>query len=84
MITAVSAGTAGSVAAVATTPIDVVKTRIMLAASDSGEERQRAVKETQAQGRDLKAEIERAQQAAKGGRAGGFAVGREIWRTEGY
>ena len=32
MITAVSAGAAGSVAAVITTPIDVVKTRIMLSA----------------------------------------------------
>ena len=83
LITAVSAGAAGSVAAVVTTPIDVVKTRIMLAASDSGEERQTAVKETQARGRDPKAEIERAQQAAKGGRAGAFAVGREVWRTEG-
>jgi len=33
-ITAASAGTAGSIAAVVTTPIDVVKTRIMLAAAD--------------------------------------------------
>ncbi|KAF1953299.1 mitochondrial carrier protein [Byssothecium circinans] len=34
MITAVSAGTAGTVAAVLTTPVDVVKTRIMLSAAD--------------------------------------------------
>jgi solute carrier family 25 (mitochondrial S-adenosylmethionine transporter), member 26 len=34
LITAVSAGTAGSLAAVATTPVDVVKTRIMLAAAE--------------------------------------------------
>lgn len=34
-ITAVSAGSAGSVAAVVTTPVDVVKTRIMLAAAES-------------------------------------------------
>jgi solute carrier family 25 S-adenosylmethionine transporter 26 len=34
-ITAVSAGSAGSVAAVITTPVDVVKTRIMLAAAES-------------------------------------------------
>lgn len=33
-ITGVSAGLAGSIAATVTTPIDVVKTRIMLAASD--------------------------------------------------
>jgi solute carrier family 25 S-adenosylmethionine transporter 26 len=35
LVTAISAGTAGSVAAVVTTPIDVIKTRIMLAASES-------------------------------------------------
>jgi len=35
LITASSAGLAGSVAAVITTPVDVVKTRIMLAAADS-------------------------------------------------
>lgn len=35
MITAVSAGAAGSVAAVVTTPIDVIKTRIMLSAVDA-------------------------------------------------
>lgn len=34
-ITAISAGTAGSIAAVITTPVDVVKTRIMLAAAES-------------------------------------------------
>ncbi|EME49136.1 hypothetical protein DOTSEDRAFT_68007 [Dothistroma septosporum NZE10] len=38
MITAVSAGTGGSIAAVITTPIDVVKTRIMLAAAEAGSE----------------------------------------------
>lgn len=43
LITAVSAGSAGSVAAVITTPIDVVKTRIMLAAADN------AVKEASGQ-----------------------------------
>lgn len=35
LITAISAGSAGSVAAVITTPVDVVKTRIMLAAAES-------------------------------------------------
>jgi solute carrier family 25 S-adenosylmethionine transporter 26 len=38
LVTAVSAGSAGSVAAIITTPIDVVKTRIMLAASGEGSE----------------------------------------------
>ena len=87
LVTAVSAGSAGSVAAIATTPIDVVKTRIMLSAADSDQPRdetqKKVVKELEAQGRDAKAEIEKAQQAARGGRAGGLAVGREILRTEG-
>jgi solute carrier family 25 S-adenosylmethionine transporter 26 len=52
-ITAVSAGSAGSVAAVITTPVDVVKTRIMLAAAESAAADQGPVKtQTQAQGKD--------------------------------
>ncbi len=86
-VTAISAGSAGAVSAVITTPIDVVKTRIMLSAAESdqprGEEQQRIVKDVERQGKDAKAEIEKAQQAARGGRAGGLAVGREIFRTEG-
>ncbi len=86
-VTAVSAGSAGAVAAVITTPIDVVKTRIMLSAADSDQPRdeahQKVIKEVKAQGKDAKTEIEKAQQAARGGRAGGLAIGREILRTEG-
>lgn len=40
LITAISAGSAGSVAAVITTPVDVVKTRIMLGAAESAVEEQ--------------------------------------------
>ncbi|KAL8771205.1 MAG: hypothetical protein Q9209_003376 [Squamulea sp. 1 TL-2023] len=85
LVTAFSAGSAGTLAAVVTTPIDVVKTRIMLAAAGSGDEgyREKVVKEMHAQGKDAKAEIEKAQQAARGGRAGGLAVGKEILRAEG-
>ncbi|KAK4553234.1 hypothetical protein LTR86_009764 [Recurvomyces mirabilis] len=43
LITAVSAGTGGSIAAVVTTPIDVVKTRIMLAAAESAAQDQRPI-----------------------------------------
>ena len=41
VITAISAGSGGSIAAVITTPIDVVKTRIMLAAAESAAEDQK-------------------------------------------
>lgn len=42
MITALSAGLAGGVAATITTPIDVVKTRVMLAAAGEGEQHKSA------------------------------------------
>lgn len=83
-VTAISAGTAGSFAAVVTTPIDLIKTRIMLSAADNGSgSSQDAVKAVEAQGKDAKLELEKAHQVTRGGRAGGFAVGREILRTEG-
>nr|POE47739.1 s-adenosylmethionine mitochondrial carrier protein [Quercus suber] len=43
LITAASAGLGGSIAAVITTPVDVVKTRIMLAAAESAVEDQKPV-----------------------------------------
>ena len=87
IVTAISAGTAGSVAAVVTTPIDVVKTRIMLSAASDGdaqsEAKRQALKQFESQGKDVKAEIERVNQAMKGGRAGGLAIGKEITKAEG-
>jgi solute carrier family 25 S-adenosylmethionine transporter 26 len=51
IITAASAGSAGSVAAVITTPVDVVKTRIMLAAADTAaKEAQQETTQSQPQG----------------------------------
>ena len=51
LITAVSAGSAGAVAAVVTTPVDVVKTRIMLAAAEGAAEDQKpAASSKQSQG----------------------------------
>lgn len=54
-ITAIAAGAAGSIAAVITTPIDVVKTRIMLGVGATDRRAARS----------------------------GWAVGKEIWRTDG-
>lgn len=94
VVTAVSAGTAGSLAAVATTPIDVVKTRIMLSAPDddrSGRGSGKKMVEDLGQagekggriGGGGGGELERAQMQARMGRAGGWAVGKEVLRTEG-
>ena len=46
VITAISGGTGGSIAAIITTPVDVVKTRIMLAAAESANEAQRPIATT--------------------------------------
>ena len=67
-ITAISAGSAGSVSAVITTPIDVVKTRIML---DAGESHQNP---------SLASELQRARVHRK---KNGLAVGRDVFAKEG-
>lgn len=72
-ITAVAAGMAGSVAAVLTTPIDVVKTRIMLAAG--GDDKQQ-----KQQPANKGAEAERTRTRTK---PGAWAVGRDIYYREG-
>ena len=86
-MTAVAAGTAGSIAAVVTTPIDVIKTRIMLSAASDGdtqsEAKMKTVQELKSQGKDVNAEVERVNQAVRGGRLGGLAIGKEIIKSEG-
>ncbi|KAI9711607.1 MAG: hypothetical protein M1812_007129 [Candelaria pacifica] len=84
MITAISAGSAGSVAAVLTTPIDVVKTRIMLSASDNRATKSpHVVRELDANGNDAKAEVEKAKHGSKGSRPSSWAIGREVVKSEG-
>ena len=91
-VTALSAGSATSVAAVITTPIDVVKTRIMLSAAEEGgkqqtQEAKEAMKQVETQGKEAKAEVEKARKvtggSAGGGKASGFTVGKEIFKNEG-
>ena len=83
MVTALSAGTAGSVAAVITTPIDVVKTRIMLSAGGESEDakraREAAIRAIKAQGGD----VEKLKQTAKASNQGALAIARDVLRTEG-
>jgi solute carrier family 25 S-adenosylmethionine transporter 26 len=81
MITAISAGSAGSVAAVITTPVDVVKTRIMLSAA--GETSEKAATEevdkSRKQGKSLKDLAER----RGGSKKSGFVVAQEVYRDSG-
>ncbi len=86
LITAISAGSAGSVAAVLTTPIDVIKTRIMLSASDDQvKQSPHVVKELEANGNNTKAEVRKAKQASPGNtRPSSWTIGREVVKSEGF
>ena len=77
VITSLAAGTSGSIAAVVTTPIDVVKTRIMLSAASDGNEDMK--QKRHALEKEGKVNLE----TIKKGRMGSWAVGKEILKTEG-
>ncbi|KAF1837245.1 mitochondrial carrier [Decorospora gaudefroyi] len=78
-ITAVSAGSAGAVAAVVTTPIDVVKTRIMLGAVEHGAKPSEEGAVVDAQGKEAT--------SVRGNgyrKKSGWQVGREIVDEKGF
>lgn len=81
LITAVSAGAAGSIAAVITTPFDVVKTRIMLSAAEENSEAaaKEKMEKAQKQGQSLD------KLASKKGvtKKSGLTVAREVIRDGG-
>ena len=76
VVTGVAAGASGSLSAVLTTPIDVVKTRIMLSAAGEGSAEPEQAKQVS------KTELERARKTGTG-RKTMWAVGKEVWRQEG-
>lgn len=79
--TAVSAGSAGSIAAIITTPVDVVKTRIMLSAAGETSEDQakKEVEKAKSQGQSLQ------KLASKKGvtKKSGLTVAREVMAESG-
>jgi solute carrier family 25 S-adenosylmethionine transporter 26 len=98
IITAISAGSAGTVAAVVTTPVDVVKTRIMLAAADDAVKEasasQKAAKSgsgglVDALGKSVDASKEgvkgavQSMKSEKGGRKTSWQIGKEIVNEKG-
>lgn len=80
-ITTISAGSAGSVAAVITTPIDVVKTRIMLSAagSDSGADAMKRVERAEATGQSANSLASEKSVTGKSG----LTVAREVMKESG-
>jgi solute carrier family 25 S-adenosylmethionine transporter 26 len=89
LITAVSAGTAGSIAAVITTPIDVIKTRIMLAAADSSPQDSQSSDQQKSSGQGLKKNgkdlVDAVGQAVKkrSAKKSSLQIGREIMAENG-
>ncbi|KAH6614947.1 mitochondrial carrier protein-like protein [Boeremia exigua] len=80
-ITAVSAGTAGSIAAVITTPVDVLKTRIMLSAGE-GEAASGAAQTSGKTG--LVDALGKSVQKARGSQKGTWQIAQEILQEQGY
>jgi solute carrier family 25 S-adenosylmethionine transporter 26 len=96
-ITAFSAGSAGAVAAVITTPIDVIKTRIMLSAVDNAaQEASQAQPKAKADGlvdafgksvessKDTVKNAARAMNPMKSGRQSSWKIGQEIMAEKGF
>lgn len=88
IITAVSAGSAGAVAAVITTPVDVLKTRVMLSAADGdgdGKEKNGGSGKGQGKGKaGLVDALGESVQKARGGQKGMWQTTQEIVQEQGY
>lgn len=82
VITAISAGSAGSVAAVVTTPVDVVKTRIMLAASSEISRKQVKKEAQKANRQEQTASMPTSEKGAT--KKSGLAVAQGIYRESGF
>jgi len=79
--TAVSAGSAGSIAAVLTTPVDVVKTRIMLSATAETSEKD-AIKEVE-KSRQQGQSLDKLASHKGATKKSGFTVAREVLNESG-
>ncbi|KAF2621082.1 mitochondrial carrier [Macroventuria anomochaeta] len=86
-ITAFSAGTAGSIAAVITTPVDVLKTRIMLSAAEGGYSSESSGKSEKANGSGKNGLVDALGESVKKPRKnqkGTWQITQEIVQEQGY
>ncbi|KAG9232915.1 mitochondrial carrier protein-like protein [Amylocarpus encephaloides] len=81
LITSISAGSAGSVAAIITTPVDVVKTRIMLSAAGEGSEKK--AKEAAESFQNQEQWLKKLANEKGGAKKGGLVVAREVLNESG-
>ena len=85
LITAVSAGSAGAVAAVVTTPVDVVKTRIMLAAAATSTTPSTSTSaSTPTPHASSSSSTSKSKSKSSPRRMGSFAIAKDILVTEGF
>ncbi|KAJ4986907.1 hypothetical protein SVAN01_07585 [Stagonosporopsis vannaccii] len=86
-ITAFSAGTAGAVAAVITTPVDVLKTRIMLSAGEGEPPSESSGKSGKSNGSGKNGLVDalgKSVQNARGSQKGTWQIAQEIVQEQGY
>lgn len=85
LITAFSAGSAGSVAAVITTPVDVLKTRIMLSAAEGEGASEASSKSGQSNGKKGMVDaLGESVKKSRSGQKGTWQIAQEIVNEQGY
>jgi solute carrier family 25 S-adenosylmethionine transporter 26 len=82
IVTAISAGVAGTAASTVTTPVDVIKTRIMLSASHDGHDKEGSTKSIE--NGDLKGQSEDKTSHGRRPKMSGFTVARDVIQESGF
>lgn len=83
LVTGLAASVSGSFASTVTTPIDVIKTRMMLAASEGDAESKKSGKSGSAENGDWEGEGKKKKMRRVASR-GIWAMGRQIYKDEGW
>ncbi|PKY07508.1 mitochondrial carrier [Aspergillus campestris IBT 28561] len=79
LLTGLAASVSGTISSIVTTPIDVVKTRMMLSATSSPSDG----KSEESTGKQAEIQTRKKEKLKKAARRGTIAMGRQIWTQEG-